>query len=257
MSTLTLAQGGLRLAELPPTLQPNAIAAMAPHTDRRTTAGLSLLTYGLLAGAMLAVAAAHPKVAEVIYRTSGPIPLTNYERPVQATVQPVARPAAQAASSPKIDPGKTLVEAPKSAEPLDPAMPHGFSNENPSNEVVGTSSTTSSTLPPGLATPSGNTSDTGTVGTTVELTMAQVRVLSAVNPVYPSTARLIRAQGPVELRMTIDAQGVPTDVQVVSGHPVFHAEALRAARLWRFEPAQMGGRAVPASFRLTINFRLQ
>ncbi|MDE3034166.1 MAG: TonB family protein, partial [Acidobacteriota bacterium] len=34
-------------------------------------------------------------------------------------------------------------------------------------------------------------------------------------------------------------------------------EALRAARQWRFEPARINGQAVPASFRLTLNFRLR
>jgi protein TonB len=83
-----------------------------------------------------------------------------------------------------------------------------------------------------------------------------VRILHQVNPVYPALARMTHVQGPVVLMMTIDQAGVPTDVQVLEGHPVFREEAVRAARQWRFEPARVEGRPVPASFRLTLNFRL-
>jgi len=87
--------------------------------------------------------------------------------------------------------------------------------------------------------------------------MNAVRILHQVNPVYPALARVTHVQGAVVLMMTIDEAGVPTDVQVLEGHPVFREEAVRAARQWRFEPARMEGRPVPASFRLTLNFRLQ
>ena len=89
------------------------------------------------------------------------------------------------------------------------------------------------------------------------MTMAQVRILSQVQPVYPSLARAARVQGPVVLRMTIDTLGVPTDVQVASGHPALQAEAMRAARLWRFAPAMVNGQALSATFQLTIIFSLR
>jgi protein TonB len=92
----------------------------------------------------------------------------------------------------------------------------------------------------------------------VELDAQAVRVLHQVPPVYPALARLLRAQGPVELRMTIDAAGVPMEIQVVSGpHPLLVNEALRVARLWRFQPATLNGAAVAATFRLTVAFRLE
>ena len=92
----------------------------------------------------------------------------------------------------------------------------------------------------------------------MQLDFQQVRVLHQVQPVYPALARLTRAQGTVELRMTIDGAGVPTDVEVLSGpHPLLSAEAVRVARLWRFQPATVDGAAVPASFRLTVAFRLE
>jgi protein TonB len=82
-------------------------------------------------------------------------------------------------------------------------------------------------------------------------------VLRRVDPVYPDFARRSRIQGPVVLMLTVDEHGQPIQVQVLQGHPVFHEVALQAARQWRFEPARLGGRAVAASFRLTLNFSLR
>jgi TonB family protein len=234
---------------------PNAIAAMAPPTDRRTTAGLSLLSYGALGLAFTLVAAVHPKVAPTKQVTTS-FKLKEYVEPVQASLQPVAKPTGGGAL--RIEGQPAVVEPVKAETATIPDMPVGTSEKDRAEEGLlraGTDGpgTVRTDLPPSL-TPSLSTTNNSAP---VELAMAQVRILHAVNPTYPTTARLIRAQGPVELRMTIDAQGTPTDVQVVSGHPVFHAEALRAARLWRFAPAEVGGRAVPASFKLTIQFRLQ
>jgi protein TonB len=92
----------------------------------------------------------------------------------------------------------------------------------------------------------------------LEVDFRQMRILSQVPPVYPALARMIKAQGAVELRMTIDAQGVPTDIQVISGpHPLLVNEAVRVARLWRFQPATQDGIPVAAAFRLTVGFRLE
>jgi protein TonB len=91
----------------------------------------------------------------------------------------------------------------------------------------------------------------------VELDFSQVRVLKQVAPIYPGLARLVKAQGPVELRLTIDTEGVPSNVEVVSGpHALLIGEAVRVARLWRFQPATVNGRPVAAAFHLTVSFRL-
>jgi protein TonB len=87
--------------------------------------------------------------------------------------------------------------------------------------------------------------------------MDTVRILHQVTPVYPPLARMTHVQGAVVLLMTIDETGSPTDVKVLAGHPGLQEAALQAARQWRFEPARVEGRPVPASFRLTLNFRLQ
>jgi protein TonB len=87
--------------------------------------------------------------------------------------------------------------------------------------------------------------------------MNTLRILRQVDPLYPPFARMAHIQGAVVLLMTIDEQGIPADIQVIEGHMALLEEALRAARQWRFEPARADGRPVPATFKLTLNFRLK
>lgn len=90
----------------------------------------------------------------------------------------------------------------------------------------------------------------------VDFSYSNLRVLKQASLTYPPLARIARIQGPVVLMMTIDTNGVPTDVQVQSGPPQLHAEAVRCAKAWRFEPALVNGNPVMARFNLTIQFRL-
>lgn len=90
----------------------------------------------------------------------------------------------------------------------------------------------------------------------VDFSYSNLRVLKQASLTYPPLARIARIQGPVVLVMTIDAGGVPTDVQVQSGPPQLQAEAVRCAKAWRFEPALVNGHPVMARFNLTIQFRL-
>ena len=49
----------------------------------------------------------------------------------------------------------------------------------------------------------------------------------------------------------------PTSVQVEQGPNLLRSAAEAAAKQWRFTPAQVNGQAVPATFLLTLKFRLQ
>ncbi len=259
MTASTLAPGGPRPAELPPTLQPHAIASMAPPARRGAALAFSFLSYGLLASAMVAAASLPPSVVGTFY-TTVPVPL-NPDRPAKAIlarVQPA--PASKGGGAPAR--GEAAAEPARPSANDIPDTPSNLSTVDHSNEIAGTG--------PGTGKP-GTGGEGGEIGTDpngggggaapstgpVEIAAAQVQVLSSVQPVYPAMAKLARVQGSVVLLMTIDARGVPTAVEVVSGPPQLQAEALRAARLWRFSPALVGGQAVPAQFRLTIDFKLR
>jgi TonB family protein len=77
-----------------------------------------------------------------------------------------------------------------------------------------------------------------------------------VAPVYPALARQARIQGDVVVRLTIDEGGVPTDIRLVSGHPMLSPAALDAVKQWRFRPYEVDEKAVEADTRITVRFRL-
>ncbi len=83
----------------------------------------------------------------------------------------------------------------------------------------------------------------------------------AGNPVpdYPRAALRAGQEGSVLLSISIDARGVPTDVQVIqrSGDRSrdFDRAAIEAVRQWRFEPALHDGKAVPSTVQLPVDFR--
>lgn len=253
-------QGGLRLAyaDLPPTLQPHAILSVAPRPDRRISALAATVIYLGLASGIVLLGRQRAVVRVATERDPSPIiELTPDWKPI-----PPPRhepPAHQAVAT--TQPPDTRPLPPESLVP-----PEDTPTRLPiiDNATIGTRPPTDEERRDGKvansATPGGkngsSTSETSGTSAARDFTANPPRVLTAVNPAYPAMARISHLQGPVVLLMTIDEHGVPALVQVLSGHAAFHAEAERAARLWRFEPATVEGRPVPARFRLTISFRL-
>jgi protein TonB len=77
-----------------------------------------------------------------------------------------------------------------------------------------------------------------------------------VPPSYPDDAMQAKVQGVVVLDVVLDADGVPTDVQVLQGVPMLDAAAIEAVRQWRYEPTLMNGVPVPIALTVTVNFTL-
>lgn len=77
-------------------------------------------------------------------------------------------------------------------------------------------------------------------------------------PHYPDMARHNRWEGTVLLLLQIDVTGSVVHVQVLksSGYEILDAEAVRAVRSWKGEPARRAGIAIPTEERLPIRFRL-
>src|SRR5207248_469259 len=71
-----------------------------------------------------------------------------------------------------------------------------------------------------------------------------------VEPVYPPLARQARIQGDVYLQASTGADGLVTNVDVVSGHPLLVPAAIDAVKQWLF-PVGAAGR-----FVITVPFRL-
>lgn len=248
---------GLRLAEpLPPTLVPNAVLLAAPRPDRM----LSLLAAGVLyvlVGMAVAAGARRAEDPGARPTTRGfdwVLPKDGDIPPAPPVARPAAppdrglRPAGFKAVEPPADSRAMPEVAPDRLPVVDrsleaPPLPESSGTLAPAGYVPG-----SAPAPPAPA---------GRGGAPLEVDVRAVRILRQVQPEYPALARMARKEGPVELRLTIDAQGIPTEIQVISGpHPLLIQEAVRVARLWRFQPATVDGVPVSACFTLTVGFRL-
>ena len=226
-------------SDLPPGLQPHAVFALAPPTDRRRSAAMAAGVYALLAGGGIWAAHAGAAVIRQAQITHGPLVLLD---PAKADASPA--PPRPAAVAPKVPPVPVISQAapPSEAIPDTPApMPTADHSMDPPATPV---------EPP---VPGGGAADGGPI----TLSSDAVRVLYQVNPQYPPLAMAAHLQGQVVVRMVIDEHGVPIQAEAVSGPDVFKGPAMRAAQQWRFQPATQEGQAVPATFLLTLNFVLR
>ena len=254
MSSLALLRGqGSAFADLPPTLRPHAIAASAPPSDHLRTLTLSGLIYFSLvaAGVALSSLATPPALVHAPPPPAGPTVV--YEPPAghRVTLPPLVTTHGPAGGM--VSPTLAPPAGPRETPPTE--APAGLPTENHAlDPVTGGSGSPA----PGPTASQGPAPAGGGPGPAVrDFTSVGLAVLRQVDPVYPDFARRAHIQGPVVLMMTVDEQGRPTQVQVLEGHPVFHEAARQAARQWRFEPARMDGRPVPATFRLTLKFSLR
>lgn len=73
-------------------------------------------------------------------------------------------------------------------------------------------------------------------------------------PTYPPAAKAVRAGGAVSVQVTIDENGEVISASAVSGHPLLRAAAMEAAKLAKFSPTQLDGKAVKVNGVLVYNF---
>lgn len=246
----------LRPAEtLPPTLVPNAVLLAAPRPDRVKSLLVACAVYGLLGTAVFTGA------RTVVHRppvTGGPVVWLQPEVTPETEMPVRPAPAMAGGTRPEgfkmIQPKADDNTVPVVVSSALPTADHSHEMVGDPNAPVGPVVQGKLPEPPAPPAPPQAVRPAGPV----EVDVQMVRILQQVQPTYPPLARLVKAQGPVEMRLTIDTHGVPTEVTVLHGpHPMLIAEAVRVARLWRFAPMTMDGVPVPASFRLTVGFRLE
>ncbi len=75
-------------------------------------------------------------------------------------------------------------------------------------------------------------------------------------PRYPPGAARAGIEGTVQLQIRVAPNGLPLAVEIASssGNAELDAEARRAVQRWHFNPARVGGHAVPYDYVLNINF---
>lgn len=87
-------------------------------------------------------------------------------------------------------------------------------------------------------------------------TILQGTAIRKVQPAYPPMAKAAHVQGPVQVQVEINEEGVVTSAVVLSGHPLLREASVQAARQWRWNPTLLGGIPVRIQGVLTFNFTL-
>lgn len=82
------------------------------------------------------------------------------------------------------------------------------------------------------------------------------RLVTRVEPVYPTQALAARVQGTVILELRIDTTGKVTDASVLRSVPLLDQAALDAVRQWAYAPTCLNGAGIPLIIVVTVQFKL-
>lgn len=73
-------------------------------------------------------------------------------------------------------------------------------------------------------------------------------------PPYPAAAKVVRAAGPVSVRLLIDENGSVFSAEAISGHPLLRASATQAACRTQFRPTVVSDQRVRITGVIIYNF---
>jgi protein TonB len=82
------------------------------------------------------------------------------------------------------------------------------------------------------------------------------KLISRVDPVYPTMAKNMRIQGVVELMAVVGVDGRVRELKLISGSPLLAPAALDAVRQWLYRPTYLNGDPVEVTAPITVTFRL-
>ncbi|MHB8655975.1 MAG: energy transducer TonB [Terriglobia bacterium] len=103
----------------------------------------------------------------------------------------------------------------------------------------------------------GNGGGTGGGAYSVGGGVSAPKEIYAPSPDYSEEARKAKFQGAVVLSLVVDAQGNPTDIQVVRALGMgLDEKAVEKVRTWKFVPGKRNGTPVPVRVLLEVTFRL-
>lgn len=78
--------------------------------------------------------------------------------------------------------------------------------------------------------------------------------ITKVEPVYPPTARVMKAFGTVRVQITISETGRVIDAKAISGHQALRSAAVEAASKWVFKPTTVNGSPIKVQGILNFTF---
>lgn len=217
-------------------------ATSLPDFRQRLSLPALGVVVGLHAGVLLAVLLARspltpatPVLMVDMIAASAPAPAPQVRPTVARPAAPVARPSAAARPSPTLtteSPAPSSNEAARAGERSVPAA----------NPAPGAPATAAAAPGPATSQP-----------------RFDADYLDNPAPAYPPLSRKLREEGKVVLRVFVDADGRPGEIQVQgdSGFPRLNHAASEAVRRWKFVPAKRGQEAVGAWVLVPINFSLR
>lgn len=85
---------------------------------------------------------------------------------------------------------------------------------------------------------------------------AESRILTRVEPQYPTDALAARRSGNVTLEVNVAADGTVSSVRPLSGDPLLAAAAVEAVRNWRYQPYRSHEQPSPFQTDVTLTFSL-
>jgi protein TonB len=85
-----------------------------------------------------------------------------------------------------------------------------------------------------------------------------LKTANRVDPTYPPSSRRAGEQGTVRLKVLVDTNGRPSNVEVSqsSGFARLDEAAVQAVRKWRFEAATDGSKKIQAYTQVAVTFQL-
>lgn len=162
--------------------------------------------------------------------------------------------AAPAAPAPPAPPES----APDVPPPLDPDVSDAVADAGPTSpDGPGTGPGTGTGTGTGSGTGSGSGGGGGGGGDTRTVHSSDLRAKRRVEPRYPEAARALHlGEQRCRARVSIGADGVPTDVEVSGCPAVFHPDTEVAIRGWRWWPPRVDGRPAAVVTTIVVVYRL-
>jgi TonB family protein len=82
-----------------------------------------------------------------------------------------------------------------------------------------------------------------------------IQVLKRVSPLYPSMAKARGIKGDIVVRAHVGKDGHVSNLEMVSGIPIFRDAAFEAVKQWQFKPAMVNGQAVDQDEVIRFDFK--
>jgi TonB family protein len=82
-----------------------------------------------------------------------------------------------------------------------------------------------------------------------------LQLIKGASPAYPAIAKARNITGTVVIQGTVGKDGKVSNLQFVSGPPIFKDAAFEAVRLYQFKPARLNGQPIDQVTQIRLNFR--